>query len=112
MTNVLNGTLVAGGANVDRGTVVRITLEIPHRGIPRVTSERVIATGFREHTDPNALVVGPTGVALGNHGVLYVADTARNRIAAVPDALTRAHPITGGGRTVASGHDLMGPLGL
>jgi hypothetical protein len=112
VTNVLNGTVAAGGANVDRGTVVRITLDVPHRGIPHVTSERVIATGFREHTDPNALVVGPTGVALGDHGVLYVADTARNRIAAVPDALTRRHAVTDGGHTVASGHDLMGPLGL
>jgi len=112
VTNVLNGTVAAGGGNVARGTVVRITFRIPHGGIPQVTSERVIATGFREHTDPNALVVGPTGVHLGDHGVLYVADTARNRIAAVPDALTRMRAIGGGGLTVSSGHDLMGPLGL
>ena len=112
VTNVLNGTVAAAGGNVSRGTVVRITFRIPRGGIPRVTSERVIATGFREHTDPNALVVGPTGVHLGAHGVLYVADTARNRIAAIPNALNRMSAVGGGGRTVSSGHNLMSPLGL
>jgi hypothetical protein len=112
VTNVLNGTVAAGGANVDRGTVVRITLRIPRHGIPQVTTERVIATGFREHTDPNALVVGPTGVQIGAHGVLYVADTARNRIAAIPDAVHRMRVVHGGGRTVSIGLNLMSPLGL
>jgi sugar lactone lactonase YvrE len=112
VTNVLNGTVAAAGGNVARGTVVRIAFRIPRGGIPHKTSERVIATGFREHTDPNALVVGPTGVGLGAHGVLYVADTARNRIAAVPNALTRMTTLGGGGHTVAVGRNLMSPLGL
>jgi hypothetical protein len=112
VTNVLNGTVAAAGGDVARGTVVRLTFHIPRGGIPRTTSERVIATGFIEHTDPNALVVGPTGVHLGTTGILYVADTARNRIAAVPDALHRRSALGSGGRTVSVGHDLMGPLGL
>jgi hypothetical protein len=112
VTNVLNGTVAAGGGDVADGTVARITFHIPRHGIPQQTSERVIATGFPEHTDPNALVVGPTGVGLGAHGVLYVADTAQNRIAAIPDAVSRTRVLGGGGRTVSSGHDLMGPLGL
>ena len=112
VTNVLNGTVAAGGGDVPRGTVVRITFHVPRHGIPRKTSERVIATGFVQHTDPNALVVGPTGVGLGAHGVLYVADTAGNRIAAIPDAVTRMRVLGGGGRTVSSGHNLMNPLGL
>jgi DNA-binding beta-propeller fold protein YncE len=91
---------------------VRITFRIPRHGIPQVTTERVIATGFREHTDPNALVVGPTGVQIGAHGVLYVADTARNRIAAIPDAVHRMRVVHGGGRTVSIGLNLMSPLGL
>ena len=69
----------------------------------------MVATGLAEHTDPAALVVGPTGVGLAN-GTLYVADTATNRIAAVPNALTRRHPATA--RTVAAGGCLNGPLGL
>jgi hypothetical protein len=111
VTNVLNGTVAAKGKIVDRGTVVRITLSIGS-GIPRVTSNRVIAGGFGEHTDPNALVVGPTGVGLGANGVLYVADSNGNRIAAVPHALTRTSMLGGGGVTVASGGAINDPLGL
>src|SRR5450631_327754 len=89
VTNVLNGTVAANGKNVQRGTVVRIKLRIPSGNTPVVTSNRVIANGFTEHTDPNALVVGPTGVGLGSRGTLYVADSSNNRIAAIPNALTR-----------------------
>ena len=72
----------------------------------------MIATGFAERTDPAALVVGPTGVGLGHNGTLYVADTVNSRIAAIPDALTRRTPVTGGGQTLTSGGALNGPLGL
>jgi DNA-binding beta-propeller fold protein YncE len=72
----------------------------------------VIATGFSERTDPNALVVGPTGVGLGDDGKLYVADSDNNRIAAIPDALGRTHPLRGGGVTVSSNAALNDPLGL
>ena len=118
VTNVLNGTVAAGtnasgdGNVVDRGTVVRIQLlTIP--GIrPVVLDEDVIATGFPERTDPNALVIGPTGVALGRGGTLYVADTEGNRIDAIPDAPFRFFPATGGGRTVFQGAPLNAPLGM
>jgi hypothetical protein len=112
VTNVLNGTVAANGAVVHKGTVVRITLRIAPNGIPKVTSNRVIAGGFAEHTDPNALVVGPTGVGLGATGTLYVADSAGNRIAAVPHALTRTSTLGEGATTVASGGSLNDPLGL
>ncbi|HEY2439295.1 MAG TPA: hypothetical protein VGI07_03640 [Solirubrobacteraceae bacterium] len=111
VTNVLNGTVAARGRVVPRGTVVRITLALGG-GAPRVTSNRVITTGFGEHTDPNALVVGPTGLGLGHGGVLYVADSVGNRIAAIPGALTRTTVLGGGGTTVASGGALNDPLGL
>jgi hypothetical protein len=112
VTNLLNGTVAAGGSVVHRGTVVRITLRTHHGDIPQVTSNMVIATGFGEHTDPNALVVGPTGVGLGNDGTLYVADSNGNRIAAVPHALSRTSVLGGGGLTVSSGGALNDPLGL
>jgi len=112
VTNVLNGTVAAGGNVVDQGTVVRITLTVARGSMARVDSERVIATGFEEHTDPNALVVGPTGVGFGRNGVLYVADSNGNRIAAIPNALSRTSVLSGGGRTVLSGHGLSDPLGL
>jgi hypothetical protein len=41
-----------------------------------------------------------------------VADTVNSRIAAIPSALTRSDPSTGGGTTVSSGGALKGPLGM
>jgi sugar lactone lactonase YvrE len=116
VTNVLNGTVAAGGMPVNKGpegTVVRIRLRIDN-GHVAVTSNRVIATGFAERTDPNALVIGPTGDALGRNGVLYVADSVNNRIGAVPFALTRMTVKTGGGDTVAETPNgpLSDPLGM
>jgi hypothetical protein len=119
VTNVLNGTVAAdtGGPTVpgnvvDGGTVVRINLlTIP--GIrPVVLDEDVIATGFPERTDPAALVIGPTGVALAPDGTLFVADTQGNRIAAIPGAPLREFPIRNGGLTVTSGQNLNAPLGM
>jgi hypothetical protein len=112
VTNVLNGTVAAGGASVDRGTIVRIRLTVPRHAAPIVASEDVIARGFIEHTDPNALVIGPTGLGLGSHGILYVADSARNRLAAIPEALTRTSALGGGGVTVSTGGALNDPLGV
>ena len=112
VTNVLNGTVAANGKKVHRGTVVRIGLRIKNRRTPVVTSNQVIASGFTEHTDPNALVVGPTGVGLASNGTLYVADSSNNRVAAVPHALTRTTVLGGGGKTIAKGGKLNDPLGL
>ena len=112
VTNVLNGTVAAHGKRVNRGTVVRIKLRIRAGHAPTVTSNQVIAKGFTEHTDPAALVVGPTGVGLAPSGILYVADSVHNRIAAVADAVTRTTPVAGGGKTVARGGALSDPLGL
>src|SRR5271169_2430983 len=93
VTNVLNGTVAANGAVVNQGTVVRINLGVSAKQMPWIESMTVIGSGFAEHTDPAALVVGPTGVGLspncddsdaddcaggwGSQGepVLYVADT-------------------------------------
>ncbi len=111
VTNVLNGTVAGGGKVVHRGTVVRLGLQISGGGVT-VSSNTVIGTGFAEHTDPNALVVGPTGVGLGRDGTLYVADSANNRIASIADAPTRTTAVTGGGTTVTSGWGLNDPLGL
>lgn len=119
VTNVLNGTVAAGtdpstglGNVVDRGTVVRIELLTIPGVRPFVLDEDVIATGFPERTDPNALVIGPTGVALAPDGSLYVADTQGNRIAAIPDAPLREFPVGHAGYTISSGGDLNAPLGM
>jgi sugar lactone lactonase YvrE len=112
VTNVLNGTVAANGSVVHRGTLVRITVDLDRDQAPRATSVVTIATGFAERTDPDALVVGPTGVAVAGNGTAYVADTANSRLAAVPDANDRTVPLAGGGRTVSVGGSLDAPLGL
>ena len=111
VTNVLNGTVAANGATVDHGTVLRISLLIAPGHAPYRASTTVIGSGFAERTDPAALVVGPTGAALAPNGTLYVADTAGNRIAAIPGATWRQNT-DGTGTTLTSGGALDGPLGL
>ena len=110
-TNVLNGTVQAGGSVVDQGTVVRAVLLTSPYGPPRMLTMSVIASGFPEELNSAALVIGPTGVALNRIGVLYVADTVGNRITAIPLAAFRL-PSSGVGIPVSTGGDLNGPLGL
>jgi hypothetical protein len=112
VTNVLNGTVASGETPTPGGTVVRIGLLSLLGHAPIVTSERVIANGFPEQTNEAALVIGPTGDALGEEGTLYVADTGQSRIAAVPNAMSRQTALGGGAITVAKGGYLDSPLGM
>lgn len=116
VTNVLNGTVAANGNVVNRGTVVRIILALPgdadrDEQVPIELQRTVIGSGFQERTDPNALVIGPTGLGLAGDGTLYVADTLPSRIAAIPDAIFRFNS-AGTGHTVTSGGSLNQPLGV
>ncbi|MGA3091876.1 MAG: SMP-30/gluconolactonase/LRE family protein [Terriglobales bacterium] len=112
VSNVLNGTVAAGGSVVNQGTVVRVDLTLSQVAPPFVQAMTVIGSGFAERTDPAALVIGPTGVALSPDGFsLYVADALNNRIAAISYPLSRpttAHT----GVTITKGGSLNGPLGL
>lgn len=111
VTNVLNGTVAANGATVDRGTVLRLDVQIPARGLPWISARTVIGSGFGETLNAAALVIGPTGVGLGPDGTLYVADTLASRIAAILGALFRGSD-AGTGYTVSQGGHLNGELGL
>ncbi|MFJ2191846.1 hypothetical protein ACIOJE_28575 [Kitasatospora sp. NPDC087861] len=111
VTNVLNGTVAGGGNEVDQGTVLRITLCHEGDAPPRRVATTVIGSGFPERTDPAALVVGPTGVALDRAGTLFVADTVLSRITAIPHALDRKDS-DGIGRVISAGGNLNGPLGM
>jgi DNA-binding beta-propeller fold protein YncE len=111
VTNVLSGTVEAGSNAADGGTIVRLLLsDVGDR--PEVLESDIIGSGFGETTDPNALVIGPTGLAFdGRNGNLYVSDSLDNRIAAIPNALFRLFS-AGPGLTVSSGGALNDPLGL
>jgi hypothetical protein len=111
VSNVLNGTVAGNGNVVNEATVLRIVLDVSRKAMPTVDSMTVVGSGFAARTDPAALVIGPTGVGLGDDGVLYVADTLNNRIAAIPNALQRKTS-AGMGATVTQGGTLNGPLGL
>jgi hypothetical protein len=115
VTNVLNGTVARNGTVVNEGTVVRIVITSPDDkddgNKPSELFRTVIGSGFGQKTDPDALVIGPTGVGLANSGTLYVADTVANRIAAIPNAVFRLSS-AGTGNTVSQNGALNGPLGL
>jgi hypothetical protein len=117
VTNVLNGTVAGGGNVVNQGTVLRLDLVIAKGAIPSLQSMTIVGSGFPERTDRAALVIGPTGVGLSSgegpddHQVLYVADSLKNRIAAISDPLTRTSS-GGTGTTVTKGGSLNDPLGL
>jgi hypothetical protein len=123
VTNVLNGTVAAMGSVVNQGTVIRVNLSVSESQMPVLNSLTVIASGFSEHTDPAALVIGPTGLGLSpseqfdfdwdheDGSVLYVADTVNNRIAVIDRPFTR-HAPSGNGKTLTMGGALNGPLGM
>jgi hypothetical protein len=130
-TNVLNGDVAHKTTEVDQGTVVRMRLALEDQMMPKMIDSTIIGSDFPEQADPNALVIGPTGVALssgegdengdngngerhggeGNGNTLYVADSLKNRIAAIPNADTRTSS-AGTGNTIFSGAPLNDPLGL
>ncbi len=112
VTNVLNRTVAANGGVVHGGTVVRLWLSIPAGKLPSLLNSTIVAWDYAERTDPNALVIGPTGVAFDvMTDSLYVADTLGNRITWVANALIRRGPANVGS-TVSQGGKLNSPLGL
>jgi hypothetical protein len=111
VSNVLNGTVAAGGATVNKGTVERLVLVLRGNKPPQLIAHTIVGSGFGEHTDPAALVVGPTGLGLNSQGTLFVADSVGNRIRAIPGALVRSGT-AGTGNEVTSNGDLNTPLGL
>jgi len=114
-TNVLNGNVAAAPADtpVNEGTVARMTLFTPPQGLgkPFILETKVIGSGFPEENDSAALIIGPTGVALGSGDTLFVADSVSNRIAGISNAPFR-HSSAETGQTVSAGGALMTPLGL
>ncbi len=113
VSNVLNGITNGQPATTTKDNVVRLTLSLTGSE-PRVMASTVIANGISVKTDPAALVIGPTGVALSSSGTLFVTDTVNSRIARIPDAIFRSHPVNAGAAsaTVSAGTPLNGPLGL
>jgi len=111
VSNTLVGITASTTGKVAEGDVVRLSLSQTSTSAPKVTAESVVAQGLTEAPDAAAFVKGPTGLALDAKGTLYVADALDNRIATVPDALTRSSA-DGTGSTLTSAGQLAEPLGL
>ncbi|MBV8660394.1 MAG: hypothetical protein JO142_21455 [Burkholderiales bacterium] len=111
-----NAGFGVGSANgkppvVNKATVLRVELSIPEGKAPQITSKTVVADGFGEQADKSVFLVGPTGLALGEGGKLYVSDALANRIVVIDDALHRTSS-GGTGSVVTEGGMLSRPLAM
>ncbi|HEV3299200.1 MAG TPA: hypothetical protein VG055_06155 [Planctomycetaceae bacterium] len=99
-------------SNVLNGTVTRLDLAVTPSTVKVLTST-TIASGFLHRSDPNALVVGPTGLAFNQlTDTLFVASTGDNAIYSIPDALFRLTSAGKGDLVFSNPAVLRGPLGL
>jgi hypothetical protein len=99
-------------SNVVTGTVTRLDLDVDARSV-HVNGKTQIASGYMHQCDPNAFVLGPTGLALDeDRDILYVASTADNAIYAVRNASWTERDHGTGKIVVNDAVHLHGPLGL
>ncbi len=96
---------------IEKATILRLDLSIPDGKPPVVTKQTVIGQGFGEQADKDVFIIGPTGLALGTNGTLYVSDALANRIAAIPNAAMRTDS-AGVGDTVTKEGFLKRPLAM
>jgi hypothetical protein len=105
-------------SNVRSGTVTRLDLELRDqrchgKGCVEVERKTQIGSGYLHRCDPNAFVIGPTGLALDEkRDVLYVSSTGDNKIFAIQDASDRRSDAGTGSVFIADDVHLHGPLGL
>ena len=106
-TSTHDGVPVTGNC-----TVVRLDLALSPATPPKLTSSTVIGTNFPWRANKAALILAPTGLALGGNGTLYVDDTQTNSVSAIPQALTRTSTITAAAGFLSTGGALDAPLGM
>jgi hypothetical protein len=112
VSNVGFGIGTSGDATVhEKATVLRLGLRIAADSAPVVTSRVVVADGLSSQADPGVFLIGPTGLALGKDGTLYVSDAEQNRVVAIPDAAARTDS-AGTGRVFTKGGFLRRPLAM
>jgi predicted lipoprotein with Yx(FWY)xxD motif len=112
VSNALNGGAAKGIHTIDNSTVLRIELESGEHQTPKVLGETVVANGIPWVDSAEALVLGPTGLALASDGTLYVTSTEDNKILAISEATTRTTAAAKGGTVLTEGGHLNEPLGM
>ncbi|HSZ31482.1 MAG TPA: hypothetical protein VK784_17205 [Pseudonocardiaceae bacterium] len=106
-TSTSHGTPVTGNC-----TVVRLDFNLSAASPPALTSTTVVGSGYPWRANKAALVLAPTGLALGHNGTLYVADTQTNTISAIPQATTRTTAQVATAGLLSAGGALDAPLGM
>jgi hypothetical protein len=106
-TSTDHGVPFAGNCNV-----VRIDLALSATSPPVLTSSTVVGKDFPWEANKAALVLAPTGLALGGNGTLYVDDSETNKISAISAALTRTSAAKASATVISSGGALNAPLGM
>ena len=114
VSNALGGNITThdGVPVTGNCTVVRLDLALNAGSPPKLTSSTVIGTHFPWRANKAALILAPTGLALGGDGTLYVDDTLTNSVSAIPQALTRTSAITAIQANLSAGGALHAPLGM
>jgi hypothetical protein len=106
-TSTSHGTPVTGNC-----TVVRLDFALSATSPPTLSSTTVVGSGYPWRANKAALVLAPTGLALGHNGTLYVADTQTNTISAIPRATTRTTALAATAGLLSAGGALDAPLGM
>jgi hypothetical protein len=112
-------TILDGGSwaevfvsNVLNGTITRLDLDVDDNHVT-LKQKVQIASGYMHRTDPNALVLGPTGLAFDPvTRMLYVASTADNEIFAIENAAFASQQQGTGKVVYQDDVHLRGPLAL
>jgi len=92
-------------------TVLRLDLAIADGKPPVITRKTVVGSGFGAQGDKDVFLIGPTGLALGADGTLFVSDAIGNRITAIPQAAARSDS-AGTGRELTKDGLLHRPLAM
>ncbi len=111
VSNAGFGIGAPGQAVQHKATVLRIRLSMLAGKPPVVTSQTVIGDGFGAQSDAGVFLIGPTGLALGKDGTLYVSDAIGNRVVAIDDAAARGDS-AGQGREISKNGLLNRPLAM
>jgi hypothetical protein len=114
VANALGGepTINTGPPFVTVSTVVRFGLSLSATRPPHLTSATIVGSGFPWLANRVAFVLASTGLALGRNGTLYVDDTQRNTVSAIPNAMTRTDAVDYGSSIISTGGALNAPLGM
>jgi hypothetical protein len=111
VSNAGFGIGAPGQAVRNTATVLRLDLSIAAGKAPVVVKKTVIGSGFSAQADASVFLIGPTGLALGKDGALYVSDAINNQVVKIADAATRTDS-AGTGTVVTKGGKLQRPLAM